>query len=622
MRRLILASVAALTLSPAALAEEVCTKVTIQINQQLVLTKQIFEATLGMTNDTASLVEDVELEFDFRRVVDGSDADPDFSVGVPTLEAGFTGLGLPSFENPLAWDLGNLLPGTSGTSKWKIDPLESATPLGENETFTVGGLLRYVKNGTPVAVPLFPVEIEVAPDAKLVLTYYLQDTVYSDDPLTPEIIEPSEPFILGLRIQNTGQGTAENVKISTGQPEIVENISGLIIAFKLFAAQIGCDPAVPLFELELGDIEPGANQVVRWVLSSSLKGEFDNFNADFTYVNPIGDQAGDGVIDTQASGTALAIHSVKLGANPGETVVDDTNPDFLVDEQAGDLLVDPFTQKAVEDLPTRVDSSDGVSYPVHYLLDVPMDAAPTTLDLVATVDVTIAQTGYVYLRIPDLGQGAFDLSQVARTGPDNQRVSFSVGSTASIANVWTTARNVDFANAIDPDGPGNLVPDAVQHLIHVFQEITVPGDYRYDLVFQPAPDAALSGDIDLVSVATGGTQVLSLNPGVEYGFRFYFMLGSITPQALGLPIVVNGIEVPLVFDAYTLLLLTDPAFQASLNFIGSLSGSGQAQAVVAVPPGLSPTLAGITFRHAYVLLDPVAQIVDFASNDESLTLVP
>jgi hypothetical protein len=238
------------------------------------------------------------------------------------------------------------------------------------------------------------------------------------------------------------------------------------------------------------------------------------------------------------------------------------------------------------------------------------------------VEVPVAQVGYHYLRLADLGQGAFHLAQVSRTGPDQERVSFGVGSTASVSSVWTTARNVDFADGFDPGGFGNLVPDAVQHLIHLFEEITVPGLYRYDLVFEPAPDAALTGDVDLISIASGGLQVLSLNAGPEYGFRFYFMVGSLTPVGQGLPIVIDGVTVPLVFDAYTLLLLTNPGLQASLNFVGSLSGSGQAQALVAIPPGLSPVLAGLTFHHAYVLVDIVDKVIDFASNAETLTLMP
>ena len=63
---------------------------------------------------------------------------------------------------------------------------------------------------------------------KLRLDYFIPGQVYSDDPFTTEV-EPAVPFGLGVRVANIGYGSANNLKIDSGQPRIVENVHGLLI---------------------------------------------------------------------------------------------------------------------------------------------------------------------------------------------------------------------------------------------------------------------------------------------------------------------------------------------------------------------------------------------------------
>jgi hypothetical protein len=603
IRASLFAGVAALCLAGASSAQELCTHVKIQISQELTLTKSIFVATLDMTNDTSSLLENVEIDFTFE-ALDGTPATYDFTVYQPTTSVGFTGPVLPDFVLPNAYDLGNVLPASTATVQWPLEALESAAWDGLEHTYKVSGVLRYTKNGTVIGTPLFPVEIQVLPAPKLVLDYYLQDTVWSDDPLTPGVVEPTEPFILGLRIQNLGFGVAKDVKIKTEQPKIIDNVSGLIIAFKILAASLGCDPATPILDLDMGDIQPGETQVIRWVLASTLKGNFSNLTASFTHKG-----IGESLIDIDSSGTHFGIHNVKLGSMNGEPVVDDLLPDFLVDEGGGDVLLDPFTGYKVEDLPTRVDSSDGTSEVVHTILNVPMDAAPTAMDLVTSAQVTVAQTGWTYLRLPDLGPGEFRLSQVSRNGPDLNRVSFSVGTTDVVSSAWTTRRNVDVFGSVD------LKPDAVQYLVHLFNHFSVPGTYTYDFVYTEVPTEAFSSDIDLISTTIGGAQHLTLNAGPSKAGQFFFIVGTASGTSPGTPL--GSVIVPINLDSYTLALLGSPGLSQLLNFAGNLDANGQATAQVLVPPGTDPALAGLTFHHAYVLVNG---IVDFASNAVPITL--
>ena len=586
-------------------AQEMCTSVKIQISQELVLTKTVFVATLDMQNDTSSLLENVEVDFSFE-ALDGTDASLDFTVLQPSSASGFTGPILPDFVEPNGYDLGNVLPASSANVSWPIDPQESATWDGLEHTYKVGGVLRYTKNGTVIATPLFPVEISVLPAPKLVLDYYLQDTVWSDDPLTPDIIEPSEPFILGLRIENTGLGVAKDVQIKSEQPKIIDNVSGLIVAFKILAATLGCDPATPELDLELGDILPGETRVARWVLDSTLKGSFSNLEVSFTHKT-----LGESLIDIDASGSHYGIHNVKLGSLNGEPVTDDLVPDFLVDEQVGDTLVDSFTGYKVEDLPTRVDSSDGQSYPVQYQLDIPMDSPPTSQDLVTSAQATYTQAGWAYIRLPDPGPGNFKLSQVSRNGPDFTRVAFSLGTTDQVSSVWTTKRNVDIA------GTPDLKPDAVQYLIHIFNHISVPGTYTYDFVYTEVPAVPFSSDVDLLPVSTGGVQNLTLNAGPSKAGQLFYVVGTASGTSPGTPFGL--VTIPINIDGYTLTLLQNPGLSVALNFVGTLDANGQASASAIVPPGTDPSLVGTTFHHAYVLVNGQ---VDFASNAVPVTLIP
>jgi hypothetical protein len=72
-------------------------------------------------------------------------------------------------------------------------------------------------DGVENIAPLWPDTVTVAPDPALIVKYYLERDVFSDDPFTVEI-EPAIPFNLGLMIRNEGYGTARNMKITSGQP--------------------------------------------------------------------------------------------------------------------------------------------------------------------------------------------------------------------------------------------------------------------------------------------------------------------------------------------------------------------------------------------------------------------
>ena len=124
---------------------------------------------------------------------------------------------------------------------------------------------------------------------------------------------------------------------------------------------------------------------------------------------------------------------------------------------------------------------------------------------------------------------------------------------------------------------------------------------------------------DSVSVLQGGAQVLELDAPSSFAGDLHVLLGSLSGSAPGLSLG-SGIELPLVFDDYTLLTLLAPNQAPLLGGVGALDGLGDAVAGFVLPAGAPPTLAGLSVHHAYVVAS--ASGLEFASNAVALELTP
>lgn len=130
------------------------------------------------------------------------------------------------------------------------------------------------------------------------------------------------------------------------------------------------------------------------------------------------------------------------------------------------------------------------------------------------------------------------------------------------------------------------------------------------------PPNALEGDVDSISITTGGTQVLDLNAGPDFAGLTYFVLGSLSGTSPGFPI--DGLLLPLNFDSYMLTTATFANTPPLSNSLGALDGEGKAQASFTVPAGVIP-LFGQTANHAYIVIDLAPfPVVTFASNAVSI----
>ena len=124
-------------------------------------------------------------------------------------------------------------------------------------------------NGDNITIPLLPTLITVRPDPSLRVHYLWERYVVGDNPFT-DGIEPSVPFTLGVAVRNAGHGTAHSLKITSGQPEIIENERGLLINFMIIGANVGNEAISPSLTVMFGDLTPNTTKVARWLMISSL----------------------------------------------------------------------------------------------------------------------------------------------------------------------------------------------------------------------------------------------------------------------------------------------------------------------------------------------------------------
>jgi len=128
-----------------------------------------------------------------------------------------------------------------------------------------------------------------------------------------------------------------------------------------------------------------------------------------------------------------------------------------------------------------------------------------------------------------------------------------------------------------------------------------------------------SGDVASIDLVAGGTQLWSLDAGASFGGDFYLVLGSFSGTSPGFPI--GGFVLPLNPDAYFLLSLTNANALPFIESFGVLDAQGQADAAFLLPPGMDPTLAGITLHHAYGVLAPGTFALQFVSDPVPVDLV-
>ncbi len=359
----------------------ICARVKLRLEQDAVLTRDAFRATLELDNNGPSPLENLRVDVNIAPETGGA-ANSLFSVTVDRLSTltAVNGTGI--------------LPGNStGTARWLIIPTRDAAPQFSTR-YLVGGTLSYRVDGTDVSVPLSSVAITVLPSPKLDLKYFHQRDVFSDDPFTLPV-EPAIPYALAVLVQNSGAGTAHNFKITSAQPQIIENEKGLLIDFQIIATQVAGQSLQPSLTADFGDIAPGQIKIADWLMTSTLQGLFIDYSASFTHV------------DDRGNARLSLINSVEIHEMIHQVralgTLDDGLPDFLVND-----IPD------ARNLPDTIYLSDGTTAPVAVVENAMVTGALTPSQLAIGITATMP-AGWTYLRIPEPSNGLYVLQRVIRS---------------------------------------------------------------------------------------------------------------------------------------------------------------------------------------------------------------
>ncbi len=430
----------------------VCAHVKIQLDQEAVVTRDAFNATLEIQNDSPGPLENIAIELAIRRR-SGEDATQFFGVRAPTL------------KNLTAIDgAGVISSNATGSASWILIPTTDAV-LDTPEEFLVSGVLRYHQGSLDLTVPLAASSITVYPSPSLAVKYFHQRDVFADDPFTVEV-EPSIPYSLAVMVQNKGHGVARHVTIQSAQPKIVENEKGLLADFKIIATEVAGKNLDPSLTVDFGQIDPGTNAIGRWLLTSTILGGFIDYSASFEHQDDIGNQKLS-LID------GVEIHELIHLVN-APAPFDDGRPDFLVND-VPDLY----------DVPDTLHLSDGSVVPVSALADATFDhkPAPGNLEVQMTVQ---APAGWFYLKVANPGTNQFRLNRVVRS--DGLEVFVD-------ENVWTT----------DHTFLGNARRPLVESMLHLFD---YNGGGRYTLYYTNNPDADTVAPMSAVALLPAESSAL------------------------------------------------------------------------------------------------------------------
>ena len=244
--------------------------VTLQIDQNVAVSREAFLGSLDLSasGDTMSDIE--------------------FTPVITTLSGAPVSLSLFTFTETSgpALDGGEALsPGQSLQAEYNFLPSLAASANGATE-YNIGGTLSFDDSSGQQTVNLKPVTIDVLPQPQLTLDYFWADDVLGPDPFNPQ--EPSQPFIIGVEVDNVGMGAATGLTIQSAQPQITSNASGLLVNFTIVGSSVNGAVAGNSLTANFGNVAPGATDTAVFDLESSLQGIFENYTANFQNLDALG----------------------------------------------------------------------------------------------------------------------------------------------------------------------------------------------------------------------------------------------------------------------------------------------------------------------------------------------
>ncbi|VGO16048.1 hypothetical protein PDESU_04638 [Pontiella desulfatans] len=386
----------------------VCSRVKIEILQELSLERIGFLATLEVTNnDGVDSITDFSAQLTFT---DPSDPDGDvennasdwFFVRAPEMENinNITGQGI-------------IAPTQKAVVRWFIVPKPGAggeDPAGKR--YRVGCSLsakfqgEYFPDDVLFAVPDM---ITVQPQPLLDIAYFQPRDVQGDDPFT-ETVEAPIPFILGVLVRNVGYGQAKNVMIRSEQPRIVENEQSLLLVPRLLGVRVMDSPLDRTsLTVNIGNLAPGTARKAAWDMITTLSGEFVEFKATYTHAPEFGGEETSLITNLVAHFIAKEVLNDAAGR--------DDVLDFLADTDRDDNMI-----------PDALYESEGQILPVNHIVNAALGSPPGPGQ--ALVEVDSDRTDWCYMRLDDPRQAKLPIDSVVRGD----------GKVVNTNNYWTNVR--------------------------------------------------------------------------------------------------------------------------------------------------------------------------------------
>lgn len=432
-------------------SENTCAQVKLEIQQKLVLTRQAFRGTLTIENGSSNAIEDILVDVNATNMETGFMATSrEMQISIEKIE-GFEG------EKDGAWRLGA---GKKGVATILFIPTKYAAP--ENiTTYSFGGTLSFKDGSTTQNRSLFPVSLQVKPTPELDLTYFMQRDVYGDNPLTTDVVEPVIPAEFSVLIHNKGYGDANNVRMITKKPKIVENEKGLLIDFDIISSSLnGGEKTMALDDdiaTQFGTIAAGTASYATWDLTASLMGHFTEYDVSVTHVTDYGNPDLS-LLDRVTIHELIHSMNATIGDKVYRAWITNDEPDA---EDAPDHIY--FANGTDEELATlseatRMERIDATHYRVTVPTNVPRNWFYTA----------VANPAGKYAKILSI------------TDETNNRP-------LDAANFWTT--DYTMKDGIDPQ---------LDYRLHIADIVSGKGTNTYIVEFEPIPELRL----DVKSITT------------------------------------------------------------------------------------------------------------------------
>lgn len=450
-------------------SSSVCSSITLQFTQKMVMTRQAFRGTLTVFNgNEQEAMKDVKLTLTVTDEKGNIAMSDKFQVNLENLKE-FAG-------NKNFTDGWTLDAQKEGVATVLFIPTKKAAPTVETR-YAFGGTLSYIDpfTGLEVTRDLTPITLTVKPSPNLDLTYFMQRDIKGDDPLTKEV-EPSEEAEFSLLINNLGYGDATNVRMTTNQPEIVDNEKGLKVKFELMSSQLnGQEKTLALggsVSTDFGTIPAHSTSYAQWWMKSSLLGHFTDYDVTATHLTSYDNKDLSLLND-------VTIH--ELIRSIDVTKGDKTLKGFMTND-----IVD------ADDTPDMLYLSDGEIEKVNVAAS---SSITKTSDTEYTLTITPSEEGWNYGNLSDPTYGVSALKSVTRA---------SDGKQISLRNFWQTDRTLR-------DGKDPLY----ENRIHFADQFDGKNAESYILTFEATPSlmlevASIEGDPAEDEVATQPVNTLKV----------------------------------------------------------------------------------------------------------------